>query len=317
MSSSRPERHHLLSPDQIIELFRRLPGDKAFKILVPAAAKKKGLSVELNPNKMLFCASALKTFALCEALRQADSPDIDSVLEAKKLKLDSKVWSFGSPTFNPPEVSGIVSERTALEAMITRSDNTATDMIFKLVGADKVRAFVASQGLKNTRVPDSTRAIVAYVFGAKNYKTITWEKLVELVQKGTAVHPFLNDVETLASSAGDLVSYYARALRGKFFKHRETLQEFRRILTLCDFIYLVPLPLGMSAYAKSGNADTEGFHARALAGGMYVGGRWAFFAFVVNWYAERGEDPKTVDQYFEAVNHALGSIKQLLTREHA
>jgi beta-lactamase class A len=28
----------------------------------------------------------------------------------------------------PPHLSGVVSERTALEAMITRSDNTATDM---------------------------------------------------------------------------------------------------------------------------------------------------------------------------------------------
>ena len=67
--------------------------------------------------------------------------------------------------------------------------------------------------------------------GANNYKTITWDELLEVVQ-GPIVHPFLNDVETLASSADDLVSYYSRALQGKFFKHTETLQEFRRILSL-------------------------------------------------------------------------------------
>jgi beta-lactamase class A len=67
------------------------------------------------------------------------------------------------------------------------------------------------------------------------------------------IHPFLNEVETFASSADDFVSYYSRTLQGEFFQHAATLNEFRRILSLCDFIYLIPLPLGVSAYAKSGN----------------------------------------------------------------
>ena len=36
--------------------------------------------------------------------------------------------------FNPPNLSGLVSQRTALEAMIMHSDNTATDMSMKQVG---------------------------------------------------------------------------------------------------------------------------------------------------------------------------------------
>src|SRR5688500_20389594 len=40
-----------------------------------------------------------------------------------------------------------------MEAMILRSDNTATDMMFKVAGADNVRAFIASAGLANTLVP--------------------------------------------------------------------------------------------------------------------------------------------------------------------
>jgi len=315
MTRSTDEPGPILSSGRIVDLFRRLPGDKALKILVPAAAGKPEFSAQLNQTKMLFFASAIKTFVLCEALRQADSPDVESVLGAKKLTLDSSVWSLGSPTFNPPNLRGTVSERTALEAMITRSDNTATDMMFKLVGADNVRALVASQGLTNTRVPDSTRALVAYVFGAKNYKTITWDELNRLVKRNKQAHPFLNDVETLASSAGDLVTYYSRALPGEFFKHRETLSEFRRILALCDFIYLVPLPLGVSAYAKSGNADSPDFHVRSLAGGMFVGGRWAYFAFVINWYAPSAEDPKIVEKFFGAINRALSSVAHRLNSE--
>jgi beta-lactamase class A len=81
--------------------------------------------VQANSDKMLFGASAIKTFLLCEALRQADSHDVVEKLEAKELVPDSTVRSLGKETFNSPDLSGSVSERTTLEAMITRSDNTA------------------------------------------------------------------------------------------------------------------------------------------------------------------------------------------------
>jgi beta-lactamase class A len=106
----------------IVSLFKKLPGDKAMKIFAPEVGKKSGLLAQLNSDQRLFVASADKTFVLCEALRQADSPNIDAVLEATELTLDSTVWSLGSPIFNPPDLSSIVSERTTLEAMITRSE---------------------------------------------------------------------------------------------------------------------------------------------------------------------------------------------------
>src|SRR5262249_60097488 len=129
------------------------------------------------------------------------------------------------------------------------------------------------------------------------------------------VHPFLNDVQTFASCPDDFVSYYSRALRGNFFQHRETLNEYRRILTLCDFIYLVPLPLGASAYAKSGNADLPGFHARSIAAGLFFGDQWVYFAFVINWYAASGLDPDTVQRFFAAINESLTLVKSGLSKD--
>ena len=41
--------------------------------------------------------------------------------------------------------------------MILRSDNTATDMIFNLAGADNIRKLIAAAGLRKMRVPDNTR----------------------------------------------------------------------------------------------------------------------------------------------------------------
>jgi beta-lactamase class A len=303
--------HQSLSPDEIAALFAHLPGDLAFKIFAPAENDDRQFLVQRNSTQTLFVASAIKTFALCEALRQADSPGVVDLLQKRELTLDSTVWSPGSPTFNPPDLTGLVSERATMEAMITSSDNTATDMIFALATPESIRKFVASAGLTHTLVPDSTRAVAAYVFGAPNYLTITWDELLRVVQE-RQVHPFLNSVETLASSADDFVSYYSRALRGEFFKHQETLNEFRRMLTLCDFIYLVPLPLGVSAYAKSGNADARNFHARSIAGGLFVPNRWIFFAFILNWYAASLLDPQTVDQFFSAIHRSLALVRDAL-----
>ena len=308
-----------VTPDQIIDLFEPLPGQKALKIFAPAAGGKPEFVAELNPGKKLFAASAGKTYALCEALRQVDSPEVVHTLETTKLELNSSIWSLGSPFFDPPNLEGIVSERAAMEAMIMNSDNTATDMIFKVAGGDNVRSFIASLGLTRTLVPDSTRALFAYILGAKDYLTISWEDLLTLVENGTLTHPLLNDVETFASSANDFVSYYSLALQGAFFEHPETLNEFRRILTLCDFIYLIPLPLGVSAYAKSGNLDFpktehfDGYHARSIAGGIFFGDHWVYFAFMLNWHYPELNDPTTVGQFFSAINQALTLVKNSLS----
>lgn len=301
-----------VTPEQIIALFDGLPGDVAVKIFAPGTDVGASFLAQSNSSKRLFVASAIKTFVLCEALRQVDSANVVEQLQEQEIALDSTIWSFGSPTFNPPNITGVVSERTALDAMINHSDNTATDMAFRLAGADNVRALIASAGLINTQVPDSTRVLTGYLFGAQDYRNLTWEQLQEVVQN-PQVHPFLNDVQTLASSADDFVSYYSRALQGAFFQHPETLSEFRRVLSLCDFIYLVPLPLGVGACIKSGNADTSGFHARAIAGGMFFSGQWVYFAFIINWYAEEATDPETVNRLYAAINLALTQVKDALS----
>jgi hypothetical protein len=91
------------------------------------------------------------------------------------------------------------------------------------------------------------------------------------------------------------------------------LTEFRRILTLCDFIYLIPLPPGVSAYLKSGNSDFPGFHVRSIAGGMFFSDRWVYFAFLINWNAADSNDPQTVNAFFSAVNEALTAVKNSLS----
>jgi beta-lactamase class A len=301
-----------LRPEKVLELFSGLPGKVGVKIHSPAVPGGRELLIESNASERMFVGSAIKTFALCEALRQADSPDVVTKITTRQLVLDESVWNADSQSFDPPNLTGKVTERTALEAMICHSDNTATDMTFKLLGPERIRRFIADAGLNQTRIPDSTRIFFGYILGAKDYKHFTWKDLIS--SNGVFVKPPLNDVETLASSADDFVSYYSRALQGGFFKHRETLNEFREILAMGDAIWLLPVPLGVSAFVKGGSIDTPGFHAVCVPGGMLFDDRWVYFAMTINWNAPPVTDPATVSAFLAAGSRALTLVKEELSR---
>jgi beta-lactamase class A len=300
------------SPQAILTLFKSLPGDVAIKIHAPASNGKPEFLVESNSSKQMFVGSAIKTFILCEALRQTDSPQVVQTLKAQQLLLDASVWSLDSATFNPPNLIGKVSERTALEAMILHSDNTGTDMCLKYVGPEKVREFVASAGLKSVMVPDSTRSFFGYLLGAKDYKTFSWEQICAAANQSIINSP-MNKVESLAASADDFVSYYSRALQGQFFQNKETLNEFRRILAGSDAIWLVPLPLGVSAFVKGGSIDVPGYHALCVPGAMLFDGRWVYFCLTINWAAAAETDPNTVGAFAAAASRALALVKESLS----
>ena len=300
------------SVEAILSLFKSLPGDVAIKIYAPATNGRPEFLVESNPSKTMFVGSAVKTFILCEALRQSDSPNVVRTLMAQQLALDASVWSLDSATFNPPNLIGKVSQRTALEAMILHSDNTGTDMSIKQVGPDKVREFIASIGLKNTMVPDSTRALFGYLLGSKEPKAFSWEDLGAAANSPMVNSP-MNKVQTMASSADDLVSYYSRALHGDFFKNKETLNEFRRILAMSDAIWLLPLPLGVSAFVKGGSIDVAGFHAVCAPGAMLFDDRWVYFCLAINWYAKAESDVDTVNAFTAAGSRALMMVKEELS----
>jgi beta-lactamase class A len=180
------------------------------------------------------------------------------------------------------------------------------------VGPEKVRELIASMELKNTMVPDSTRVFFGYLLGSKNYKTFSWEEIGAAANLPIVNSP-MNKVQTLASSADDFVSYYSRALQGEFFKNKEVLNEFRRILAMGDAIWLLPLPLGVSAFVKGGSIDVPGYHAVCVPGGMLFDGRWVYFCLTINWYAKAETDVATVNTFIAAGSRALTMVKDALS----
>jgi len=298
---------------QTIALFGPLPGRKTVKIWAPATSQAPEFLATFNPQQRLFCGSSFKAFVLCEALRQIDSSDIAVKLAAIQLPLDKSVWSPSSSVFNPPNLLGKVSQRTALEAMISHSDNTATDMVLKHVRAGNVRKLLSQIGLKNSAIPDSTRQFFGYIFGKPNWKTITWEDMVAMMAgPGGLTHPVINTTQTMTSTPDDFVSFYSRALQGDFFHHPETLAIFRAILRIADAIPQV-VPLGVSAFMKGGSIDANPSHALCLAGGMFFSDRWAYITMMINWEKPGDSDPAIVAAFIATVKKTFEMLVEGLS----
>jgi len=307
----------------IVGAWNALPGQKTLKVWAPATDAAPEWTAALDPGRVLFIASAFKAYVLAAYLRELEEaldpagPDPLGAQFAARLSeewdLDERVFALGSRVFNPPNLTGKVLAQTAIEAMISKSDNTAADMTLAHAGPDRVRQFLAGAGLRDTRIPDSTRQLVGYVFGAPDWATITWARTLEVVNADPPLYPprpVINDTITMASTPDDFVSFYSRALQGEFFRYPSTLPAFRAILALADVIPQV-MPLGVNAFMKGGSLEAPtGENALSLAGGLYASGRWAYFAMVVNWTtAEAGGLGEVQGQVAEAAQRIFRLVQ--------
>jgi hypothetical protein len=48
---------------------------------------------------------------------------------------------------------------------------------------------------------------------------------------------------------------------------------------------------------------------------MFFNGRWVYFCFIVNWYAEAHTDPETVSLALAAVNKAVNLVFNTLSAQ--
>ncbi|MDQ2652660.1 MAG: serine hydrolase [Chloroflexota bacterium] len=307
----------------ILEAFKGLPGQQGLMFLAPPDAGRPAWSLELNADDRFFIASVFKALALAECLRQEEAqidPTSDVPLAAQlnrrlaqQLPLDESVFSLAAPVLNSPSLTGTVTLRTALEAMIAHSDNTATDIVLKHVGPENVTAFIAEIGLTQTEIPLSTHQFFGYVFGVEDWEGTTWEQL-QNPDLSLPPRPILNDTITMASTPREMVSFYSRALQGEFFQYAATLEAFRQILAIGDAV-LRSMPLGVNGFGKGGSIDFGGSHVLTFAGGLYVPDRWVYFALFSNWTDEDGGDSGAVQgSYLTAAQMIFTLIRDRLSR---
>lgn len=293
--------------DASVQQFLALPGTKSF--LLEAGDGGSAGRIAHQPGLPLFIASTYKTFVLGQYLRDVDAGRLS---EDEELPINDSIRTLGSPVYL--DLTGTTPARSVLEAMITHSDNTATDAATLKVGADRIRALIAQAGLQITRIPDSTRIAISYVLGAPAGVDLGWAGIQQAVQNPPGpLRPLINDRETFVSSANDMVSWYSQALRGAFFSKPETLKEFKRIHAAAYQI-IKTVPPRTVAYAKGGEASVNGFNAKGFAGQMIVGkGVPVTFCFIVNWQGPESTFPGVEAAYFAAIAGILRRVKREIT----
>jgi beta-lactamase class A len=301
--------------DEARERFLTLPGNKSLAVVV----RKDDAVIWQNlfePDAALFVGSAVKTFILATYLQQVEAKLLS---EDELLPVNNDIRSLASPIFGSnldesQNLAGEATARTVLEAMISHSDNTATDIALRRVGVDKVRAFIASAGLTATLIPQSTRVMVSYFAGAPPGVDLGWDGAKQIAEGHLPATPRspINDQETMISTASELVSYYSKTLAGGFFSQAATLTEFRRIQAMADAIARI-VPPGIAAYAKGGSVDWQDFHALCAPGQMIIGSGSVTFCFTLNWTGPDSSAPEVSAAYAKSAAGMLAAAAQCFT----
>ncbi len=293
----------------LLDGFLALPGSKAAQIDVDERGKP--WRVQHAADAALFCGSCFKTFVLATYLSEVEAGRL--ALD-EQLAIDDQIRSTGGAVFE--HLTGTAPARIVLEAMIAHSDNTATDVAMRRVGADKVRAFIAESGLAGVRIPDNTRRFFSYIAGYPQGTDMGIAGLRAMAAGKPGPGPArqaLNDVDTMACPAATFVDYYQRALAGAAFARKETLVEFKRILAMADSIAHV-VPADTPAYMKGGSIDWNGFHCMAAAGQMIVRGMPVTFCLNLNWRDRDGDAATITGAYKTAAADVLARVRAHLLK---
>jgi len=283
-----------------VSRFASLPGETA--MLVEAVGPKGRIRAAHRETAPVFVGSCLKTFILGAWLQEVEAgrQSLD-----EPLAVDDALRSLVSPVLGG--LSGTTSARTVLEAMITHSDNTATDIAIHRIGAPRVRRLIAEMGLSATRLPDSTRIMFSTLVGAPPGTDLGWDGASHAIERTPKERllPPINPHQTMVSTAAELCTWYARALGGGVFAQPASLAEFKRISAMANAMPLITPP-DVMAYGKGGSIDWNGSQAVAVAGQMVAGPVRATFFWGVNWPGEADSVPPVLERVAESSRAVLG-----------
>ena len=121
-----------------------------------------GREIQHNADDVFFTASTLKVPVLVELYRQVDLGVID-LNRRVELTDDLRVPGSGILKEMAPGLKPTVHDLAML--MIIISDNTATDILYNLVGEDNLNNTMRELGLLKTRIPMTVRQLLFSVVG--------------------------------------------------------------------------------------------------------------------------------------------------------
>jgi beta-lactamase class A len=141
LASLRAGMHHLV---------QHLPAASAVDVLDLST----GYSVGYNANASMPAASTIKVPVMVEVFRQLSAGSFDL---QHRLTLRASDKDCGSGELCDEPVGSAHTVEELLEKMIDISDNTATNMLIRLVGRANVNATMARLGLEHTRLASDVR----------------------------------------------------------------------------------------------------------------------------------------------------------------
>ena len=136
---------------ELSAMSRRAPGNVAMQVQDLST----GITSSVNPSASMPAASTIKIPVMVEVFRQlaAQNFDLNTTLTLTRADKD---WGSGSLSGQP--VGRLYTVSQLLTAMITVSDNTATNMLIRLVGRSNINMEMTSLGLEHTRLSDYIRS---------------------------------------------------------------------------------------------------------------------------------------------------------------
>ena len=129
---------------------------------VSARHLETGREIQHNADDVFFTASTLKVPVLVELYRQVDRGAID--LE-RRVELTDDMRVPGSGILKEMEAGLNPTLHDLAMLMIIISDNTATDILYDLVGGDNLNNAMRELGLHKTRIPMTVRQLLFSVVG--------------------------------------------------------------------------------------------------------------------------------------------------------
>lgn len=127
---------------------------------VGVAAHKLGTAetIMLNPDTVFPTASSFKVVLLYTLYRLADAGKIDL---GARVALEERHRVPGSGVLQDLDAGALLTIKDIATLMIVMSDNSATDMIYDLVGRDAVRESLRLLGMEHTHLPLGCWGILA------------------------------------------------------------------------------------------------------------------------------------------------------------
>ncbi|MGI8976866.1 MAG: serine hydrolase [Thermomicrobiales bacterium] len=237
--------------NRLVEMWAPLGSQCAF------AARRADERVGFQENARFEVGSTFKAFVAAEYARQVASGTLDPDLRVT-IRAEDRVDS--SDMLDQLLDGATIPLQEAAEAMIAVSDNTATDLVMRAVGSDRVRDLLRELGLRETTIPDSTISI---------YKRFRDE-------------PGWRPVACL-TTMDDLVTFYTAVVRDRTLGSEAATDRFLDLMRREDLMQGAAWPEGVRCYRKSGLLEPPPQLAMGMGGALQASmGEVTAFAFALN-----------------------------------